>query len=407
MTKLRGFFGSAFGGGIIGGLVVAVLGWAALSTGAIDTEDGSSSPTLAPQPATSIETAGGDSTKVADTDSRTRVGQIYENTSSGVAFIQSDGVSTGEDSPFGGPQRGTATGSGFLFDDAGHVLTNAHVVEGAKSVEVRFGSEDADPIPAKVIGTDPSTDVAVLEIDAPGDATPLSLGDSENARVGDEVVAIGSPFGLDQTVTAGIVSALDRDITSPNGYQIAGALQTDAPINPGNSGGPLLDATGAVIGINSQIESSGGAQGGNVGIGFAVPIDTAEQIAGELIDTGEAKHAYLGLSGGDLTPELADLLNLPADADGALVGEVTPDGPADQAGLEGGSGRVSVDGQRVEAGGDLITAIDGEQISGFDDVIAAVDEHEPGDELELTVLRDGQEQSLSVELADRPEGAAS
>lgn len=405
MRKFRGFFGSAIGGGLVGGLVMAVLGYGAIATGLIDTGDDAPATTLTP--ANDAGSASDDSRPVASSGATTRVGQIYESTSSGIAFIQSDGVTTEQASPFGGPQRGTATGSGFLFDDAGHVLTNAHVVEGAKDVEVRLGSEDSDPVPAKVVGSDPSTDVAVLEIDPPDGATPLSLGESDGAQVGDEVVAIGSPFGLSQSVTAGIVSALDRDITSPNGYQISGALQTDAPINPGNSGGPLLDSGGAVIGINSQIESSGGAQGGNVGIGFAVPIDTAKKIAAELIDTGEAQHSYLGISGGDLTPELVDILNLPEGTDGALVGEVTPGGPSDEAGLEGGSGKVSIDGQRVEAGGDVITAIDGEQIEGFDDVIAAVDAHEPGHELELTVLRNGEEQTISVELGERPEGAAS
>ncbi|UJA20488.1 trypsin-like serine protease [Thermoleophilia bacterium SCSIO 60948] len=405
MRKVRGFLGSAIGGGLVGGLVVAVLGYGAIATGVIDAgDDGATTATLTP-----VDDAGsGANTRpVSNSNAPTRVGQIYENSSSGIAFIQAEGVSTQQPSPFGGPQRGTATGSGFLLDDSGNVLTNAHVVEGAREVEVRLGSAESDPVQAKVVGTDPSTDVAVLKIDALDGATPLSLGDSGAVAVGDEVIAIGSPFGLDQTVTAGIISALDRNITSPNGYQISDALQTDAPINPGNSGGPLLDANGAVIGINSQIESSGGAEGGNVGIGFAVPINTAKQIADELIATGEAEHAYLGLSGGDLTPELADALSLPSGTEGAIVGEVTPNGPADKAGLEGGSGRLSVDGQQVEAGGDLITAVNGKDISGFDDVIAAVDASNPGEEIELTVLRDGESQTVSVELGERPKGAAS
>ena len=221
-----------------------------------------------------------------------------------------------------------------MIDNDGHILTNAHVVDGASTVTVQVGDEDGDTYDAKVVGDDPSTDVAVLQVDAGADQlTPLELGSSEGVQVGDPVVAIGNPFGLDRTVTAGIVSAVQREISSPNGFTIENVIQTDAPINPGNSGGPLIDAAGEVIGINSQIETGGGR--GNVGIGFAVPIDTAREVAQQLIDNGEVQHAFLGISGADLTPEIADVLNLDTDS-GALVQSVVPGSPADKAGIEAG-----------------------------------------------------------------------
>jgi S1-C subfamily serine protease len=219
--------------------------------------------------------------------------------------------------------------------------------------------------------------------------------------VGDPVAAIGNPFGLDRTVTAGIVSALQRQISAPNGFTISDVIQTDAPINPGNSGGPLLDSSGEVVGVNSQIESNGS---GNVGIGFAVPMDTVREIAQQLIESGEVRHAFLGISGTDLDPEVAEVLNLDAE-DGALVQAVTPDSPAAEAGIEAGDATVTVDGRQVRAGGDLIVAVDGKAITGMDDVIAAVDDRKPGDEIELTLLRGGDERTETVELAERPANA--
>jgi len=241
----------------------------------------------------------------------------------------------------------------------------------------------------------------VLEVDSGSDQLqPLELGSSSNVEVGDPVVAIGNPFGLDRTATAGIVSAVQRQINAPNGFTIENAIQTDAPINPGNSGGPLLDAEGRVIGINSQIES-GGQSEGNVGIGFAVPIDTAQEIAQQLIADGKVEHAYMGISGADLTPQIADVLNLDANS-GALVQAVVPNSPADKAGIEAGDATVTVDGQRIRAGGDVITEVDGNPVSSMDDVIAAVDGKQPGDSLQLTLLRGGDTRTVSVELTDRP-----
>ncbi len=214
-------------------------------------------------------------------------------------------------------------------------------------------------------------------------------------------VAIGNPYGLDRTVTTGIISALQRQISAPNGFTISDVLQTDAAINPGNSGGPLIDGQGRVIGINSQIAT--GSQGqGSVGIGFAVPINTAEEVASQIIDGGSVEHAYLGIEGGDLTPEIADTLNLDVD-EGALVQAVTPDGPADDAGLEGGDATVSEGGQKIRAGGDVITAIDGDPVSGMDDLIGVINGKQPGDTVTLDVIRDGDEQQVEVELGNRPD----
>jgi S1-C subfamily serine protease len=266
-------------------------------------------------------------------------------------------------------------------------------------VTVQLG-QNGNTVGAKVVGTDPSTDVAVLQVE--GDTSslqPLPLGDSSQVKVGDPVVAIGNPFGLDDTATAGIVSAVQREIDAPNGFTISNAIQTDAPINPGNSGGPLIDAAGRVIGINSQIESPNG--GGNIGIGFAVPINTAKQVADELIANGQVEHAFLGISGTDVTPELAQTFNLNVDS-GALVESVVPGGPAAKAGIEAGSADVTMNGTRIKAGGDVITAIDGNPVHGMDDVIAAVNAKKPGDTIQLTVDRGGNQRTVSVQLGQRP-----
>ena len=377
--------------------MVAVVGLVAIATGVVKADD--DSPTIAATPLTepASDTGGGKGHTV---------NQIYEASAPGVAHIEATVAAKEPEgfSPFG-PQQGqggTATGSGFVIDGEGHVLTNAHVVAGAESVKVTL-SEDGDTFDAKVVGRDPSTDVALLDVDAPSDQlTPLPLGNSDDVQVGDAAVAIGNPFGLDGTATAGIVSAVQRSISAPNGFTISDAIQTDAPINPGNSGGPLFDAAGRVIGINSQIESPNG--GGNVGIGFAVPINTAQTVAEQLLDGGEVEHAFLGISGGDVTPEIADVLNLSVDH-GAIVQEIVPDGPADEAGVEPGDTDVTIAGQQLRAGGDVITEVDGEEVTGMDDVIAAVNAKQPGDEVELTLVRKGDERTVSVELGDRPANA--
>jgi S1-C subfamily serine protease len=396
---MKNFLKTPFASALAGGLVVAVLGLVAIATGLVDAGDDAATTTTT-VPSTSPSTA----LASADSGDALSVNDIYERDSAGVVYIEAQRAQERQPfNPFGpapGGSGGTATGSGFVIDTDGHILTNAHVVDGADSVTVRVGGEDGDTFDAEVIGADPSTDVAVLEVSEGTDRLqPLELGSSGEVEVGDAVVAIGNPFGLDRTVTAGIVSAVQRQISAPNGFTIANAIQTDAPINPGNSGGPLIDAAGRVIGINSQIEAAGG--GGNVGIGFAVPIDTANEVAQQLIDTGEVQHAFVGIAGADLTPEIAEVLNLDADG-GALVQSVVPDSPADEAGVEAGDAQVTVAGQRIRAGGDLIIAVDGEPVDGMDDVIAAVDSKQPGDDLELTLLRGGDERTVTVELGDRP-----
>jgi S1-C subfamily serine protease len=241
----------------------------------------------------------------------------------------------------------------------------------------------------------------VLSVDAGSvDASPLQLGDSDAVKVGDGAIAIGNPYGLDRTVTSGIISALQRQISAPNGFTISDVIQTDAAINPGNSGGPLIDANGRVIGVNSQIATGSGSSG-SVGIGFAVPINTAKSVAQQIIDGGSVEHAYLGIEGADLNSDLARVLNLDVDQ-GVLVQKVTPDGPAADAGLQAGDATVGIEGAQVKAGGDVITAIDGKTITGMEDLISVVNAKQPGDTVTLTVLRDGSSHDVTVKLADRP-----
>src|SRR5262249_8721605 len=254
----------------------------------------------------------------------------------GVAFIESTLEPEESESfnPFIEPESqsgGTATGSGIVLDDKGHILTNNHVIEGASKIEVKLGESDKE-YTAEVVGTDPASDLALLKVNAPtSELTPLTLGDSSKMEVGDPVVAIGNPFGLDRTVTSGIVSALQRQIQAPNGFSIDNVIQTDAAINPGNSGGPLINSEGEVIGINSQIETGGPGSQDNVGIGSAIPINTAKAEIEELENNGGVEHAYLGIEGGSIPPQWAKALNLPVE-EGVIVQSVVKGGPADKAG---------------------------------------------------------------------------
>jgi S1-C subfamily serine protease len=378
--------------GVIGGLLVLVIGAVLIATDVIDTGDTTTvvreSPSTQPAATTATGTAG-----------RT-VREIYKQEGRGVVFIQSQGVTTDSNSPFGGPQQGTATGSGFVVDKDGTIVTNAHVVEGADEVDVRF-EENGDFVKADVKGVDTSTDIAVLKIDPSDveDLTPVPLGDSSKVQVGDPVIAIGNPFGYSRTVTTGIVSGLQREIQAPNGFTIPDVIQTDASINPGNSGGPLLDANGRVIAINSQIATGGGQ--GSVGIGFAVPINTAKKLLPDL-KAGEAiERAYLGVQMQDVTKQLAEDLNLASDQ-GALVVEVTADSPAEKAGLRGG--RTDT-GQGVPAGGDLIVAVDGKPVRDSNAVANAISRKQPGDEAEITYYRGDTKKTVKVELTKRPASA--
>jgi S1-C subfamily serine protease len=401
MTKARRLLRGPFGSALLGGLVVAAFAAIAIAAGWIQSGGSSTTTVAAPlaAPVADKSSAGGEG------DSNV-VNQIYKRDGDGVAFIESALAAREPQSfsPFGEPESeggGTATGSGFVIDSAGHVLTNNHVVEGADRIQVKLGSSDTT-YKAKVVGADPATDLAVLEVEAPASQLhPLTLGRSAEMEVGDPVVAIGNPFGLDRTVTSGIVSALQRQIQAPNGFSISNVIQTDAAINPGNSGGPLINAEGEVIGINSQIETGGGGNG-NVGIGFAIPIDTVRAEIHQLETKGEVEHAFLGISGGTITSELARALNLPVK-EGVIVQSVVKGGPADKAGIEGGSTSATIGGAQVSLGGDVITKVDGKKIAGMDEVVEIVNEAEPGDELELTVLRGGKSKTATVTLGNRPD----
>jgi S1-C subfamily serine protease len=376
--------------GVLGGLVVLLLGAVLIATDVIDTGD--SSTVVRPSPITQTTAGEGDG------EGRT-VRDIYRQEARGVVYVEAEGVSS-QESIFGEPNEGTATGSGLVVDKDGTILTNAHVVSGADNVTVSF-TENGDAVDAEVKGVDESTDLAVLKID-PSDVENLvamPLGDSSQAEVGDPVVAIGNPFGFQRTVTTGIVSALQREITAPNGFQIRNVIQTDASINPGNSGGPLLDANGRVIGINSQI-ATGGTSQGSVGIGFAIPINTAKSLLPELRQGDEIKRAYLGVTMADVDDDVAKDLDLPVDH-GALIQQAVDNGPADDAGLRGSEG--SDTSGNVTGGGDLLVKVDGEEIENSDDVAAAIEDNHPGDTIEVEYYRGDELKTAKVKLAERPD----
>ena len=341
----------------------ALLGAASVAALTIVFDDSAS--TAAPPQVTVTNAA------AAASSSTETVGDIYKQT--GDSVVEITVTSAGQAGPTGGT-GGTqqATGSGFVYDTQGHVVTNQHVVDGAQSVSVKFAN--GRTYSATVVGADPSTDLAVIDVNAPASVLePLELGDSSAVEVGDGVIAIGSPFGLDQTVTTGIVSALHRQITSPNNFSIDNAIQTDAAINHGNSGGPLLDMHGDVIGVNSQIESD---SGGNDGVGFAVPSNTISRIAAALISNGSVEHAYLGVAIDDSTSTA-----------GARLAEVRAGTPAARAGLKSG---------------DVITKVSGTSIGSADELRQLVDSKQPGDKVEVTVKRNGTTKTVTVTLGTRP-----
>jgi S1-C subfamily serine protease len=399
--KRKGFFRSSFGSALMGGAVVAVVGAVLLLTGAVKSSGGGTTTieqtAAAPIVSKTSEEGNGGNT----------VDQIYKADGNGVAFIESSippEESAEAFNPFGESESqggGTATGSGIVLDSEGHILTNNHVIEGADKIEVKLGESDKE-YTAEVVGTDPASDLALLKVSAPSsELTPLPLGDSSKMEVGDPVVAIGNPFGLDRTVTSGIVSALQRQIQAPNGFSIDNVIQTDAAINPGNSGGPLINGAGEVIGINSQIETGGNGADGNVGIGFAIPINTAKEVIKELETKGTVEHAYLGITGGTITPQLAEVINL-ATKEGVLIASVEPGGPAAKAGLKGGSTEATIDGQSVTLGGDIITEADGQKITNMEQIIELVGKKKPGEQVTLKYLRDGKQETATVKLGTRP-----
>jgi len=326
---------------------------------------------------------------------------LYEGLSPGVVTVIS--VFGGGQAPLGG--GGSGLGSGFVLDEQGRVATNAHVVssglggglERAEEVYVEFA--DGNRVAARIVGTDPFADVALLEIDPAGlSLTPLELGSSDQLSVGQPVAAIGSPFGERQSLSVGVISAIDRDIQSLTRFQIGNAIQTDAAINQGNSGGPLLDAQGRVLGINAQIRST---SGGGVGVGFAIPVDTIQRSLEQLRDDGTVSYGFLGVSSQDLYPQLADHIGVDAEA-GALVVGVADGSPAEEAGLEVGDETTEFQGQRdIPEGGDVIVAVDGEELDDDTGLADLIEGRKPGAEVELTVIRGDERRDVEVTLDAR------
>jgi S1-C subfamily serine protease len=386
-----------------GGVVVAVLA----ASGSLGSSSKTVTEVQAAAPATSSPAS-------SSTAIPTRSGgggglsahEIYERTAPSVVKVTSTIVRQSE-SPFGfgeSAEQGIATGSGFVIDANGTLLTNWHVVENASKVTVSF--EHSKTVEAHVVGKNPSQDLAVLKIPTEGlTLHPLTLGDSSTVEVGEPVVAIGNPFGLSRTLTTGVISALQREITAPNGFSIDNVLQTDAPINPGNSGGPLLNGKGQVIGITSQIETGGGGSDGNIGIGFAVPINTAKSELPELEKTGTVQTAYLGVVMVSVDGSLSSL-NLPAKS-GALIEKVEAGSPAAKAGIRAGNIEAKVGGNEISVGGDIIVGFDGKKVTSNESLASYVGIKKPGDTVTLELYRESgsggyTKKDVTVTLGQRP-----
>jgi putative serine protease PepD len=357
---------------LLGAAVVSVVFAALAVTGTFDDEDDGSTEVV-----TTSSTSARDVPAPSATRTVTDVSELYRKVRNGVVYVQ---VNSRARTAVGDEQQ-RGSGSGFVIDRRGYILTNEHVVENADVVRVRIGESD-ELISAKVTGTDPSSDLAVLKVDpeaVEGGLQPLTLGASSAVQVGQPAIAIGSPFGLQGSLTTGVISALGRPIQAPNGFQISGALQTDAAINPGNSGGPLLDASGEVIGINAQIETSSGTRS-NSGVGFAIPIDTAKQAIPALERGERIRRAYLGVSTSDT-----------ATGSGATIATVIQGGPADRAGLRQG---------------DRIVKVGGQDITDSDDVATGISGRRPGDQVEMIVVRSGDKRTVKVTLGTQPRNAA-
>ena len=371
---------AVLGGGVTAGILLA--------TGTVD--DGSTTTIVQQSPLTSA---------APDTQSESRgltARDIYSRAAPGVVFVRARSVQASQASPFEifpRQQENVSTGSGFVLDERGHILTNAHVV--AASTDVRVSFSDHRTVSARVIGKDPDTDLAVLAVRLGGPALhPLTLGDSSSLRVGDPTVAIGNPFGLERTLTTGVVSALQRRITAPSGFAIEDVIQTDASLNPGNSGGPLLDATGRVIGVNSQIATGDGSSG-SVGIGFAVPVSTVRSVLPELETVGRVRRPFHGVRG--------------RSASGGMLVEAVPSGtPAARAGIHGGDHQAldQRDGSVVVLGGDVLVSIDGHRVTSMDELHDLLGKRRPGQKVAVVLKRDGKTVTLSAELGERPGTAA-
>jgi S1-C subfamily serine protease len=340
---------AALGGGLVSAVVVSAV---LIGTGIAGDND-SPAPAAAPATPTPVVSNANDSRGDL-------VRSVYAAASPSVVSVRT----------------GSGSGTGFLVDSDGTIVTNAHVVGDSSQVQVRF-DDKGELLNADVLSVDASTDLAALKVDSvPDGVQPLKLADSDNVQVGDTAIAIGYPLGLDRTATAGIISGLERQIQSPNGFSIDKVIQTDAPINPGNSGGPLLNARGEVVGVNSQIATAGGGEG-SVGIGFTIPSNTVKQVLPELESGNAPQHAYLGLQTSDTQ-----------NGEGAQIAEATPDGPSAKAGLQTG---------------DVVVKVDGEDVHGANDVASAIEDNKPGDKVEVTVKRGGSERSIEVTLGQRPD----
>jgi putative serine protease PepD len=359
-------------GGAVAGAVIALI----VATASGGTHTVTTTTVVAPQTQQSVPTSARSTTGLT-------INQIYRQASPGVVDIIVTDQGQGGFGPFGGSQQSQGEGAGVVYDTKGDILTDEHVVSGATSVKVNF--QDGRSVPATVLGSDPSTDVAVIHVNVPAsELHPISLANSSDAQVGDPVVAIGSPFSLPETTTQGIVSAVGRSIQAPNGYTITGAIQTDAAINPGNSGGPLLDANAQVLGLNDQIQTNNTnatGEGSSSGVGFATPSNTDARIANAIISGRPVKHAYVGVE-----------LNASSNSGGAQISSVSSGSPAQSVGLQSG---------------DVVTAINGRSISSTEQFIETVDAYAPGQTIKVTVNRGGQTKTLSLKLGTRPNSAPS
>ena len=383
------------------GALAALLACLALLAGCGSGDDGGSGSTGGAQAGgTTTGAAGAPAPQVAVEASSPGFDatRVYRQAAPGVVTIRS---------VFG--SAGAAEGSGFVLDEEGEIVTNAHVVtdessgerKPAENVYIEFS--DRNVVPAEIVGFDPFVDVALLKVAPQGLALrPLELGDDHDLRVGQPVAAIGSPFGEQQSLSVGVVSATDRSVKSLTQFEIFGAIQTDASINPGNSGGPLLDAGARVVGINQQIETNSGA---NDGVGFAVPVSAIKRSIAQLREDGSAEYAYLGVSTQALYPQLARKLGLDTTY-GGLVSEVVPGGPAEEAGLRGGNEKLRFEAAQYRTGGDVILEVDGQKIVEENDLARVVSTHEPRETLTLTILHDNQRKQVKLTLGQRPDGSA-
>jgi S1-C subfamily serine protease len=337
---------------------------------------------------------------------RLSVNEIYRRSAPGVVQITTTSIQEVEPDPFLNPfgfperQRQRALGSGFVIDTAGRIVTNYHVVDGAEEIEVSFSNRDS--VSARLVGTDPSTDIAVLKVNVDARALrPLELGNSDRVRVGDSVVAIGNPLGLERSVTAGIVSALHRPLQAPNDFTIDDVIQTDASINSGNSGGPLIGANGAVVGVNTAIATANTGAGGNIGIGFAVPMNTVRNVVSQIVDKGRVEHPFIGVGAQEVDQEIAQLFNLPAER-GLLVVRVYDASGAERAGMRAGGREVVIDGESYLLGGDYIVEIDGKRVSESQDLRRAIMGKQVGDEIEIEAYRGDERRTFKVKLGRQP-----